>query len=145
MSQEEMKTRHAPTTRERGALRKPNNQPYTFPTVDFIAGLIVGGTLTTCGIMGDNVMLAYGKVTDHKGRATHDIRFHIGVSLVLADLEFARALVEMYDWCWEDTVFDHDGVVHCYVRPNDDQCTKFDPRDMTESEISKTCRAQKVG
>ena len=141
MSQKEKKTNEAPAARIPKALRKPKDQPYTKPPVEFIAGLIVGGTLTTCGSMGNKVTLAWGKVTDVGKGTTHDIRFHIGAELVLADLEFARALVEMYDWQWEDAVFDHDGVVHCHVRPNDVQHTDIDPRDMTEAEISKTCRA----
>lgn len=145
MNERRQKTNHVPTTRERGALRKPKNQPYHYPTAEFIAGLIIGGTLTTCGNMGDSVSLAYGPVTDQHGGATHDIRFHIGTNLVLADLEFARSLVEMYDWHWEDAVFDHDGVVHCYVRPQEDQYCKMDPREMTESEIDKSCRAEELG
>lgn len=145
MSKIGQKTREESAARIPKALRKPKNQPYHYPTAEFIAGLIIGGTLTTCGNMGDNVTVAYGPVTDRHGSATHDIRFQIGASLVLADLEFARALVEMYDWHWEDAVFDHDGVVHCYVRPQEVQYSKMDPREMTEIEINKTCRAQKLG
>ena len=51
MSQKEKKTNEAPAARIPKALRKPKDQPYTKPPVEFIAGLIVGGTLTTCGSM----------------------------------------------------------------------------------------------
>lgn len=145
MSNKGQKTKEAPAAKIPKALRKPKNQPYHYPTAEFIAGLIIGGTLTTCGSMGDSVTVAYGPVKDRHGKATHDIRFKIGTQLVLADMLFAQGLVEMYDWVWEDAVFDSDGVVHCYVRPNEEQYTKMDPREMTESEINKTCRANEIG
>lgn len=130
MSQKAKKAKKA------SAAKKPQNQPmvlnvikphFTHPTMrwpslDFVAGLFMGGTIAVVDYNKSGDMYMNWAPIEGSKDGLCKISFKLATQVVLADVEIAKGLVEMYGWEIMDMTFDHDGVLEITLRP-------FDPQD----------------
>lgn len=127
MSQKAKKVPFKPATKKTQAqpavlnIIKPkfNHPTMRWPSLDFVAGLFMGGTIAVVDYAKGGEMYMNWAPVEGSEDGRCEISFKLATQVVLADVEIARGLVEMYGWEFLDMVFDHDGVLVLTLRPYD--------------------------